>query len=82
MAADYDPIRAIEDKLDALELRHSETRSDVRSIREDVERLKDDAPKYVTHDRFRPVERIALGLVGAVLLTVVTAILALVIQTK
>lgn len=82
MAADYDPIRAIEHKLNDLELKHSDIRSDVRSIREDVDRLKADAPDYVTRERFQPVERIALGLVGTVLLTVVAAVLALVIQTK
>jgi hypothetical protein len=82
MAADYDPIRAIEHKLSDLELKHSDIRSDVRSIREDVERLKADAPTYVTHERFHPVERITLGLVGTVLLTVVAAVLALVLRTQ
>ena len=38
--------------------------------------------KYVSQDSFRPIQRLVYSLAGAVLISVVTAILALIIQHK
>ena len=56
----------------------------IKGIREDVARLEravDDAPgRFVSLDRYGPVERLVYGITAAVLMTVVGAVLALVIR--
>lgn len=82
MAGDaiFRDIDRIDRKLADLENAHAEVRSDVRSIREDVARLKDAEVDYITRIEFAPVRQITFGAVAVVLLAVMTALVALVIR--
>lgn len=47
----------------------------------DVKEIKDDMKdRYVTNERFEPVQKIVYGLVGLILIAVVTALLAIVVN--
>lgn len=47
-----------------------------------IPELKDEFEKYVTQERFKPVEYIVYGLSGGILLTVLTSLLAGIIVVK
>lgn len=90
MSADDLPalFHSIERRLDALaahvDRRDDALTSEVEGIKDDVLRLEravTDAPaRFVSLDRYGPVERLVYGVTAAILLTVVGAVLALVIQ--
>lgn len=64
-------------------LREIENR--ITSVEEKVKaipELQKNFEKYVTHERFRPVEYIVYGLAGGVMLTVLTTLLAGVVSVK
>lgn len=82
-----DPERLIYDiqrEVDRLESRvasHIElSDSDFEYIKEDLKELKQTALTHVSIDRYRPVERVVYGLIALVMIAVVTALVALVIQ--
>jgi hypothetical protein len=54
---------------------------DVVYIKDNIRAIKDELDgKYVTADQFDPIKRIVYGLVGAILLAVVSAIAALLVR--
>lgn len=62
-----------------LETLRKEIKSDISTSRaESIEEFK----KYVTNERFAPVQLIVFGMVGAILLIVLGAILSLVVMNK
>jgi hypothetical protein len=61
-------------------LADTKIRSDVDSIAKDVELLKAADGKFVTQERFQPVEKLVLGFAGLVLVAVVMAVIALVVR--
>lgn len=71
MATSQEIMKGIENRLIVVE-------QQVKAIPE----LKDKFDKYVTQERFRPVEYIVYGLAGGILLTVLTAVLAGVVFSK
>jgi hypothetical protein len=63
----------------ANELKHATEQ--IRALTEQLGKFSDLVEKkYVTLDRFQPVEKIAYGLVGAVLLAVAAGVLKLIIH--
>lgn len=55
--------------------------NDINYIKKDVAEIKDTLAKnYVSREEFEPVKRIVYGLVGLILVSVMVAILALIIQ--
>ena len=55
--------------------------NDISYIKQDIKEIKDKLDnKYVTTEAFDPVRRVVYGLVAAVFLGVVTAVLALVLK--
>lgn len=53
---------------------------DIGYIKENVKELRNELEgKYVTQDQFEPIKRIVYGLVGAVLLAVISALMVVVI---
>lgn len=77
-------IGAIEVELARLQSRVHEhellTEQDFEHLKEDVEDLRKVSMTHVTIERYRPVERLVFGAVALVLVAVVTALVALVIQ--
>jgi len=65
-----------------VDLSNEKVRSDIRAISSDVERLKEASPTFVTHDRYRPVERLVLGGAGLILIAVVTALVSIVVRSQ
>ena len=56
---------------------------DVVYIKENIRAIKDElVGKYVTTDQFEPIKKIVYGLVTAVLLAVISAIMAIVVRGK
>lgn len=54
---------------------------DVVYIKENIRAIKDELDgKYVTTDQFEPIKKIVYGLVTAVLLAVVSAVMAVVVR--
>ena len=81
MAAD-DPLRDIDRRLAQLEREHYEVRSDVRSIREDLARVRLSEDDHITRVEFTPVRQITYGAVAVLLVAVLSAVAALVIRTS
>lgn len=71
MSTTQEILRGIDSRLSSVEV-------ELKAIPE----LKSKFDKYVTHERFRPVEYIVYGLAGGVMLTVLTAILSGTISVK
>lgn len=71
MSTTQEILRGIDSRLSSVEV-------ELKIIPE----LKAKFDKYVTHERFRPVEYIVYGLAGGVMLTVLTAILSGTIAVK
>ena len=79
-----DLYRVIDAKLDALVLAHGDLRSDVRSIREDVARLKLVEADHITRIEFTttvtPLRQIVYGAVAVILLAVMSTLVALALR--
>jgi len=55
--------------------------SEMKTVKDDVREIKDKLEKdYVTEDEFAPVKNIVYGMVGTILLAVIGALIALVIN--
>lgn len=54
--------------------------ADLDAVEKDVELLKAADGKFVTNERFQPVEKLVLGFAGLVLVAVIMAVVALVIR--
>ena len=56
---------------------------DIVYIKDAVKDLRNDIDhKYVTTDQFEPIKKIVYGLVGAVLLAVITAVMTIVLRQQ
>jgi hypothetical protein len=55
---------------------------DIKNLHDEVGRLKESVGGMITEDRFKPVEKIVLGGAALVLISVFTAILAIVIRSS
>jgi hypothetical protein len=77
-------IYSIQREVDRLEAKVSThitlSDADFSRLKEDVAELKGIALTHVTIDRYRPVERVVYGLIGLVLIAVVTSLVALVVR--
>lgn len=67
-------VKGVSDKLDEHMI---DSRANHEAL---IKRLDGLGDTFVTKDRFTPIEKVVYGLVGAVLIGVATAILALVIK--
>lgn len=77
---DVEEIKEQQNRIpERLEFLRGEIKSDMQTSKQEwMEEIK----KYVTNERFQPVQLIVYGMVGAILLVVLGAILALIITKK
>lgn len=74
-------ISKLEEKSDE---QHETLKSEIKSIKEDaknsINKIFDELKKYVSAERYRPVEMLVYGMSGTVLLAVFAALVALVVN--
>lgn len=71
-------IESLKHKLEIQGLNFSK---EVEELQDDIEELKKADSKFVSSERYAPVERLVYGFVGLVLIAVLMAIIALVIRS-
>lgn len=81
MADDAELLRTIDRKLADLALAHAETRSDVRSIREDLARFKETESDHVTRAEFTPVRAVTYGVISGLGALTIGFLVALITRT-
>lgn len=61
----------------------AEVKSDVKYLVKEVDKINDKLEKeYVTQDQFEPIKKIVYGVVGIMLVGVITALMTLVLRNK
>jgi hypothetical protein len=58
------------------------TKTRVESLEDKIDRLGEEFKNYVRHERFRPVEMIAYGLIGGIGLSVLGAFMAMILTSR
>ena len=80
-----DPLHDLERRVDRIEakvdLSDQGLRNDIDGIRADIRRLTEERGAFVPLMRYVPVERVVYGLVSVTLLSVATALVALVVRS-
>lgn len=81
MTNNTERLAKLEEKTDNIDQKLDQhMKTSAEHHKEIVSRFDSLDARYVTKDRFTPVEKVVYGLVGAVLIGVTTAILAVVIK--
>jgi hypothetical protein len=73
-------LARVEDDIERLEIQAARHATAIGGVRGSVEHLRKESAKWVTQSDFQPVQRIVYGIVGLILVAVVTALVGLVLK--